>query len=450
MRSAEGLIAEEYEESKGEVQRTVAAKLGRDLIAGADLDAAYNEAWHALYMELVAEASIGNRKGFLITVTYRCALREQRASRRMGMADPANLDDFGVEPDIDARLDAELQVRQFVQGLRAQLADREVRAATLIYLYGLSRPEAARVIGIPPRRMEKLMDRASRRINEVIDVVRPGELCRELDSPVRALAVGLLDEEGGRYAIARDHLEGCAACRRKVLVLRGLGAIAPPIPGVLAVVGGAGAGASVGAGSTGLSIGKGAAAKVAFGKAALVKCGVDLSARVADLSQKALLVGSTVAATAVVAAGGTVAIVDGGPGSAPSVRGVEASKLSAGAADGYHAVPNFREPPRDLAHHHSERTVRHDPKAATHPPATHASSPHPERLQAPPAEETEVVTAPEEAVEASVEPTSEASIEPSAPVEPTVKSEPSAAPEPTEQEASSGPTTNAAVEFELR
>src|ERR1700761_5899206 len=42
---AEAYLAAEYEESKGEVQRTVGSKLGREGLAGVDLDAAYNEAW---------------------------------------------------------------------------------------------------------------------------------------------------------------------------------------------------------------------------------------------------------------------------------------------------------------------------------------------------------------------------------------------------------------------
>ena len=241
MTRAEALLADEYEGSKAEVQRTVAAKLGRGGLAGVDLGAAYNEAWHALYLRLAADEPVDNRKAFLVTVTYRRALSERRANRSERLAADADLDALGTEPDIDARLDAELQLRHFVQGLRAELDERELQAATLTYLHGLSRSEAAKVIGIAPRRMEKVMDRASKRIAAVIDVVRPGELCEELDSPVRAFAVGLLDEDGERYAIARDHLETCPACRRKVLVLRGLGAITPPLPGLLAGLGGAGA-----------------------------------------------------------------------------------------------------------------------------------------------------------------------------------------------------------------
>ena len=239
MTAAEAFLADEYEGSKAEVQRTVAAKLGGDALAGIDLDAAYNEAWHALYLRLESGESVENHKAFLVTVTYRRALSEHRAGRLEYATDSEELAGFGVEPDLDARLDAEMQLRHFAQGLRARLDERELQAAMLCHLHGLSRPEAAKLIGISPRRMEKLMDRASKRINAVIGAVRPGELCDEFDSMMRAFAVGLLDEEGERHRLARDHLESCPACRRKVLMLRGLGSITPPLPALVGLLGGA-------------------------------------------------------------------------------------------------------------------------------------------------------------------------------------------------------------------
>jgi DNA-directed RNA polymerase specialized sigma24 family protein len=429
MTRAEAFLAHEYEESKAEVQRTVAAKLGRDRLAGTDLGAAYNEAWHALYLRLAADEPVDNRKAFLVTVTYRRALSERRASRTERLAADADLDRLGVEPDIDARLDAEVQLRHFVQGLRAELDERELQAATLTYLHGLSRPEAAKVIGIAPRRMEKVMDRASKRIAAVIDAVRPGELCEELDSPVRAFAVGLLDEDGERYAIARDHLESCPACRRKVLVLRGLGAIAPPLPGMLAGLAGAGA-AATGAGAAGLgSAGSGSSAvvgKAAAGKLALAQFG----AKLAGLSQKAALIGATVTATTAVAVVGTVFVAGGGLGghAASSEPAPVVGSDVAGAEDGYVTVPQ----------HHAKRTAQRDKRRSK---ARHHRRRQHEEQQPPPATETasEVATTPEPTYEAPVEVTPEATTESTpAPTESTA---------PTE---SSKPTTNAAVEFELR
>jgi DNA-directed RNA polymerase specialized sigma24 family protein len=432
MTQAEALLADEYEGSKAEVQRTVAAKLGRDGLAGVDLGAAYNEAWHALYLRLAADEPIDNRKAFLVTVTYRRALSERRASRPERLDGEADLEGLGVEPDIDARLDAELQLRHFIQGLRAELDERELQAATLTYLHGLSRPEAAKVIGIAPRRMEKVMDRASKRIAAVIDAVRPGELCEELDSPIRAFAVGLLDEEGERYAVARDHLATCPACRRKVLVLRGLGAIAPPLPGLLTGLGGAGALAGAGAG--GLAAGGSSssagpvAAQAAAGKLALV----NLGAKLAALSQKTVLIAGAVAATTAVVVVGTVAVVGGAGGPASGAPAAEspAGRDVAGADDGYVAVPQL----------HPRRQEQRDRRP---PEERHRRKQRRQKQQQreQPAEEVapETTTAPEETYEAPVETY----------VEPTPEE---ANPTPTEEPApteSTKPTTNAAVEFEL-
>lgn len=452
MTGAEALLADEYERSRAEVQRTVAAKLGREGLAGVDLGAAYNEAWHALYLRLAADEPVDNRIGFLVTVTYRRALSERRASRAERLDGDADLEGLGTEPDLDARLDAELQLRHFVQGLRAELDERELQAATLTYLHGLSRPEAAKVIGIPPRRMEKVMDRASKRIAAVIEAVRPGELCEELDSPIRAFAVGLLDEEGERYAIARDHLATCPACRRKVLVLRGLGAIAPPLPGLAAAMGGVGAaGAGAvglgGSGSGGATAGSSGAAAAGSGGAVAGSAGaglgtagklalVNLGAKLAALSQKALLIGAAFTATTAVVVVGTVAVVGGGSGSASPGAGSTpvAGGDVAGAEDGYFTVPQ----------RHTRRKEPRDPqrqKARRHRKRHQKQQRQKQQREQPAAEATpEVATAPEEIYEAPVEPVVEST------PEPTEAAAPPETPAPTE---STKPTTNAAVEFEL-
>lgn len=425
MSQAEAFLADEYEENKAEVQRTVAAKLGADGVAGVDLDAAYNEAWHALYLRLQEDEEVENRKGFLVTVTYRRALSELRAAHLERTTDAVELAEIGVEPDIDARLDAEMQLRHFVQGLRAQLDERELQAATLCHLQGLSRPEAAKVIGIAPRRMEKLMDRASKRINAVIGTVRPGELCDDFDSLVRAFAVGLLDEDGERYAIARDHLASCPACRRKVLVLRGLGAIVPPVPALLAVLGAGAAGA--GAAKAGLGAGaKGAASKGVVGK---------LAGKAAGISGKAALAGAAVATTAAVAVGAAV-VVDGGGHHGPVTGdGVPAPVVGAAVAGEASEATPAPEPRRAARKHAKKRRdKRKAPRHKQRHKAAHASS------TAPP-----VVVEPEPAPE--VEPAPVAVPEPTP--EPTPEHEPAPSPEPAPK-AEPKPTTDAAVEFELR
>ncbi|HVV91611.1 MAG TPA: sigma-70 family RNA polymerase sigma factor [Solirubrobacterales bacterium] len=439
MTAAEAFLADEYEESKAEVQRTVAAKLGRDGLAGVDLDAAYNEAWHALYLRLQEEEPVENPKGFLVTVTYRRALSERRAVRLEQATDVAELAAVGVEPDIDARLDAEMQLRHFEQGLRASLDGRELQAATLCHLHGLSRPEAAKVIGIAPRRMEKLMDRASKRISAVIGAVRPGELCEEFDSLVRAFAVGMLDEDGERYRLARDHLEGCPACRRKVLTLRGLGAITPPLPALLGVLGGAagvgavGVGAAgVGATKAGLGSAKGGAAKGLFGK---------LAGKAAGLSGKAALIGGAAATTTAVAAVAAATVISGGGGGhgAPAADGggpaPAVGAAVAGAESEVAPAPTQKQPKRKHAKRDRAKRKPHPRHKRPHEAKASSTSP-------PPAAEPEPEATPTVSPEPTPEPTPEPAPEPAP--------EPSPEPEPAGQSEPQHPVTNASVEFELR
>jgi len=433
MTGAEAFLADEYEGSKGEVQRTVAAKLG-DAVAGVDLDGAYNEAWHALYLRLEGGEVVDNHKAFLVTVTYRRALSERRASRLERAADTEELIAVGVEPDLDARLDAEMQLRHFAQGLRAQLDERELRAAVLCHLYGLSRPEAAELIGIAPRRMEKLMDRASKRINAVIGAVRPGELCDEFDSMVRAFAVGMLDEDGERYRLARDHLETCPSCRRKVLTLRGLGAIAP-LPAVFGTLAGA---AAVGATGLGAGAGKVAAGKGLAGKATLGK----LTGKLAGLGSKATLIGGAVATTTAVAAVAAVTVVGvGGHGGHHPAGGGEPAPAVVGAEVGGEEPVATTPPPASPTPPKPAHHAKPKKKPKKHP---HHKKPH----KAEKATASEATPPPVQEYEPEATPvvTPESTYEAPPPAEPAPEPAPEPASTPSE---SKPPLKDASVEFEL-
>ncbi|MDQ2622580.1 MAG: sigma-70 family RNA polymerase sigma factor, partial [Actinomycetota bacterium] len=255
----ETLIRSEYEGFKPEIIRTVSSKLAGDGVRPleSDLDYSYNEAWHALYMKLAAGEEVENRKGFLVTVTHRRALNEFRAWHPSRRASTAEVENQAGTVDLEDRIDAADQLRQFREGLRSRLSAREQEAATLCYLHGLSRPEAARVMGVSPRRMEKIMDGASSRVQELIGEIRAGEFCDGMSSTIRAYAVGLLDPDGDRYEIASRHLEHCPACRRQVLVLRGFGAILPPVPAVFLLLGGTSGGGVIAAGTQAVNPGAG-------------------------------------------------------------------------------------------------------------------------------------------------------------------------------------------------
>jgi hypothetical protein len=264
--AADALLAREYEELKPGVVKAVAAKLsvGGIRIADADLDAVYNQAWHGLYTMLAEGERVENRAGLLVTIAYRRAIDEHRALHASRRADPDALDQVAVEPDVDARIDDTTRLRALVGGMRQTLDARELEAAALCYVYELSRPEAARVIGVRPRRMEKIMDGVSRKLAPVIGEIREDAWCEANHSLIKAYALGILDEEGERFRIARDHLATCSACRGTVLRTRGLIAAVPPVPLALAALAAAGAGAgaaaTVGAGSGGAAAAGGGAA----------------------------------------------------------------------------------------------------------------------------------------------------------------------------------------------
>src|SRR2546421_635652 len=57
-----------------------------------------------------------------------------------------------------AELDRRIRLRQLFEALRLRLGQRELQAAALCYLQGLSRSEAAAQMGVSEARMRKLME----------------------------------------------------------------------------------------------------------------------------------------------------------------------------------------------------------------------------------------------------------------------------------------------------
>ncbi len=278
---ADALLAREYEALKREVVRTVAGKLAATgvQLPEADLDAVYNLAWHALHTKLAGGEEVANRTGLLVSIAHRRALDEHRAAHPSRRADPSQLDELPREDEVAERLDDVTELRQFVAGLRERLDRRELEAAALCYVYEYTRPEAARAIGVQPKRMEKIMDAVSKKISPLLGEIRAGAWCEQHRSLMTAYALELLEPGGERHRMARDHLDGCSSCRRSVLRARGIAAVAPPLPllvlaggvvgaGVVGVASGAGAGAASGAaGGAGSGAAGGGGASAASGAA---------------------------------------------------------------------------------------------------------------------------------------------------------------------------------------
>lgn len=428
--AADALLAREYEALKPEVVRTVAAKLAAAgvQLPEADLDAVYNLAWHALHTKLAAGEEIANRTGLLVSIAHRRALDEHRAAHPSRRADAAQLEELPREDDVPERLDDVTELRQFVAGLRERLDRRELEAAALCYVYEYTRPEAAAAIGVQPKRMEKIMDAVSKKISPLLGEIRAGAWCEQHRSLMTAYALELLEPGGARHRLAREHLDGCSFCRRSVLRVRGIAAVAPPLPLIVL------AGGVVGAGVVGAGVAGGGTAAAGGGHGG-AGAGHGLATR-----------------AKVAAAAATVAVV------VAAVAGAFALDLFGGGEAERTAPPPAQASPqqRELARARAERAARARARAravarararreaarrrarrdaAITPPATTAVEPAP-----PPA--TEPATPP------AAEPAQPPAAEPPAP---PATPDPAPATEPARRPAAEPPPSrDGAEEFDLR
>jgi DNA-directed RNA polymerase specialized sigma24 family protein len=302
---AERLLRERFEELTGTVLASVRGRLraGGASLDDADLEACYAQAWQGLYMAILEGQEIANPAGWLVLVTYRRAIDEHRARSRShggqlaasaahGAGRESGATSAGeatgahamapAERDLAAELDDRTRLRQLFEGLRGRLDAREREAATLCYLQGLSRADAAARMGVSEARMRKLMEGrgpgrpgVAAKMGELVASIREDGWCKEQGSLMRALAYGVLDPDGERYQLALMHSSQCPSCRAYVVSLRGLAATLPPVlaPGgiaavVLAHVGEAGHAVAAGAGAgTAGTAGSGAAGSAGGGAA---------------------------------------------------------------------------------------------------------------------------------------------------------------------------------------
>lgn len=200
-------------------------------------------AWQGLYAAVLAGEEVHNPAGWLVLVTYRRAIDEQRV--RHPLAELPS-DAAAAGDDLAAEMDDRIKLRQLVEGMGVRLNERERQAAALCYLQGLSREEAAGQMGIGLRRLQKLMEGrpssgpgVAAKMRALTESIAGGRFCQEHASLMRALAFGVLDPEGERHRIALAHCETCPACRAHVRLLRGLSAVLPPVfvPGLLRAAG---------------------------------------------------------------------------------------------------------------------------------------------------------------------------------------------------------------------
>jgi DNA-directed RNA polymerase specialized sigma24 family protein len=277
---AERLLRAEFE---GLRTRVLASVRGRLLASGvsldqSDLEACYGQAWQGLYTAMLDGHEIVNPAGWLVLVAFRRAIEEHRARVRAVSAGEGRELASPDERDLAAELDDRIRLRQLFEGLRGRLSARELQAATLCYLHGLTRAEAAARMGVSEARLRKLMEgKGSERpgvaskVGALVATIRDDGWCAEQASLMRGYAYGILDPDGDRYRLARVHRDECPACRAYVVSLRGLAAVLPPVfgpwPLTAALLGGAAAQAGPGALSASGAAGAGGAAGVGGGAA---------------------------------------------------------------------------------------------------------------------------------------------------------------------------------------
>jgi len=253
---AERLLREEFEALRGRVLASVRGRLGASgaSLDQVDLEACYAQAWQGLYAAMLEGQEVANPAGWLVLVTFRRAIEELRAQGRAhrdgilrapgagswGAGEEAESETFGevcsAGRDLAEELDDRMRLRQLFEGLQRRLDGREREAATLCYLQGLSRAEAAARMGVSDARMRKLMEGrgpsrpgVAGKVGALVQTIRAGEWCEEQASLMRAFAYGILDADGERYQLAIMHSDQCPACRAYVASLRGLAAALPPV-----------------------------------------------------------------------------------------------------------------------------------------------------------------------------------------------------------------------------
>jgi DNA-directed RNA polymerase specialized sigma24 family protein len=258
---AERLLRKEFSGLRSKVLTIVRSQLrGKGIkLDPADLEACYAQAWHGLYATMLRGEQVDNPSAWLVLVTFRRAIDESRSAGRHRAGREARWDaapgelgwerqQAASEHDLAGGLDDRVRLRHVFEGLRAHLSERECEAASLCYLQGLSRAEAAGRMGISEARMGKLMEGAgpgrpgvAGKVGVLLETIRAGGWCEEQASLMRAYAFGILAPDGERHALAVAHCRECPACRAHVASLRGLAAVLPlPLFSPLALAGGTG------------------------------------------------------------------------------------------------------------------------------------------------------------------------------------------------------------------
>lgn len=225
--------------------RAQATKMVRGTVTISDeiVEEAYNTAWSQLYRKIEAGELIRDPRGWLVTTTSRRivdATRREHEDRRDDAADPDDALERAVggvsHADAIASQDA---ARGMLRELAERLTDREMQLVRLLILDGLTQAEAADLLGIKPKRVNKLVTEtvlpALRKVGADMLIaeadVRVSAWCSsdEAHSRLTAMALDLLDPDGDRYQIISSHLANCPRCRAALATKKAAAGVIPPI-----------------------------------------------------------------------------------------------------------------------------------------------------------------------------------------------------------------------------
>jgi DNA-directed RNA polymerase specialized sigma24 family protein len=376
---AERLLRRDFAGLRSKVLAIVRSQLRAKgvMLDASDLEACYAQAWQGLYATVLDGETVESPSGWLVTVTFRRAIDEQRAAARVGVLEGEDMGTFpgrmdARAPDLAGELDDRARLRQVFEGMRATLSKRECEAASLCYLQGLSRAQAAEQMGIGEARMRKLMEGAAGRpgvagkVGELLAAIASGGRCEQQSSLMRAYAFGILDPDGERHALAVAHTRECPACRAHVASLRGLASVLPlPLlpPFVLAGAG-AGADASRAGGSPGGVDGATAQRPVSIGLRAARRTAGGWNVGARSLTAK-------LAVTAIVAVGAGYGLL-GSRAHGSASRGAAPSSGALAAPTQPAALPRA---PFSASGRHGRASARRRPAPARARPPRSASPP---------------------------------------------------------------------------
>ena len=227
---AEKTVNEHYHELQAEVTTTVRHRLlARKMrLDESDLEEAYCQAWNGVCESIKQGKPVSNLTGMLVEITWRRAVDTYR-ELRPGQRAELDVEEPTIDLDLDAQLDDRIKFKRFITQVRSRLNPRECEAVSLCVIHGYPRAEAAKLMGLKRRQIEKLMDSATKKIGGIITgIAARGCGSEEWARLMRSYALGLIAEDDRDYPRAAQHVAQCAACNRYVNGLRGLSAVLPP------------------------------------------------------------------------------------------------------------------------------------------------------------------------------------------------------------------------------